>query len=309
MHKKEYSRCQKVQSGVHLIGVNYKAKTTELKLYKIVQSAFLNLFPYADKNSFKATQFFYSGKQSEIITEMPTDVERLLELSTSYALEKTKTDKQAKDLLYNTNKRNERYNICVKENQTCIRKKRFFDPKKLAKSSELFRVFDTGEVQVMHPQLMGLYSLCRQYENGIKYWIEKVTTNEKIDNVKLRSIHRYIENRYANFAEQRAVKYLSDGDLGLRFGFLSEALLRRNRKARANPNWKGRVVHSSVDDVNAAFRKELSTAKTKKNKITVIKCQAGVGKSTALFDYDLSNTIIVSPNHRLNIEIEKRLRA
>jgi len=173
----------------------------------------------------------------------------------------------------------------------------------------LFRDFDAGEIQVFHPQLMGLYSLCRQYEHGIKYWIDKVTSNEKIDNVKLRSIHRFIENRYTNFAEQRAVKYLPDGDAGLRYGFLSEALVRRNRKARRKPNWKGRVAHNDVDAVNKEFRKHLTKALNKKGKITVLKCQAGVGKSTALLDYNLSNTIIASPNHRLNIEIEKRLRA
>jgi len=284
-------------------------KITELKLYKAVQLAFLHIFPYADKNSFKATQFFYSGKQTQIITEMPTCIERLIDLSTSYTLEQTNTDKQAKDFLYSTNKRNQRYDICVINNGSPIRKKKHFDPKKLLTSSELFRDFDTGEIQVFHPQLMGLYSLCRQYEHGIKYWIDKVTSNEKIDNVKLRSIHRFIENRYTNFAEQRAVKYLPDGDAGLRYGFLSEALVKRNRKARRNPNWQGRVVRDNINDVNKEFRTQLSIALKKKGKITVLKCQAGVGKSTALLDYDLANTIIASPNHRLNIEIEKRLRA
>lgn len=284
-------------------------RITELKLYKAVQLAFLNVFPYADKNSFKATQFFYSGKQSQIITEMPTCVESLIDLSTSYALEQTKTDKQAKDLLYSTNKRNQRYNICIRNNESPIRKKKHFDPDKLCKSSEIFRDFDAGEIQVFHPQLRGLYSLCRQFENGVNYWINKVKNNPNIDNDKLRTIHRFIENRYSNYAEERAVKYLPDGDSGLRYGFLSEALVKKNRKARRNPNWKGRVGHKDVDAVNKEFRKHLTKALTKKGKITVLKSQAGVGKSTALLDYDLSNTIIASPNHRLNIEIEKRLRA
>jgi len=284
-------------------------KITELKLYKAVQLAFLNIFPYADKNSFKATQFFYSGKQSQIITELPTCIERLIYLSTSYALEQTKTDKQAKDLLHSVNKRNKRYNICGRNNESPIRKKKHFDSDKLSKSSEIFRDFDAGEIQVFHPQLRGLYSLCRQFENGVKYWVNKVKNNPKIDNDKLRSIHRYIENRYTNYAEERAVKYLPDGDSGLRYGFLSEALVRRNRKARRNPNWKGRVVQDNINDVNKEFRTQFSIALKKKGKITVLKCQAGVGKSTALLDYKLANTIIASPNHLLNKEIEKRLRA
>ena len=274
--------------------------------YDFLLKSLVKVFPYTDPAAAKVCQMFYSGHSPILYSKDPINIDRIVELGDSYGLEEKDSKKKARDYMYKRKKIKKKLDLkkfCVLDSS---RKKRNFNPLKLSDECDLFNDFDKMNRKIYHNDLLAIYSVCRQFEGGRDYWEDRVIESPYINDGKINSISYYIESNYDNYHECNTNKFLDDGDKGLRFEYLSQALIQRNGKAIPlsvidNSNYR------TVNEINKELRVKLRVAFRNNDLITLIKCPSGVGKTTALKDFDLSKTVIVTPNHRLNEELEIKL--
>lgn len=275
----------------------------EINTYRDHLKSFQRIFPEVDKNAIKPIQMFFPGKQVELISQKPIDMELLFSLSKSYGLEACTSKKAARDFNHRLNKKLSKSDN--KKEAVCVRKKRGFNCEKLAEHCDLFYDFHSCSKKIFHNDLLALYSVCRKFEGGRKYWEGRVQLNTEIDDSKLISIAYYIESSYDDYLEHATSNYLPLKDKGSKYRFLSEALIIKNAKAIQLDESPSKS--KSASELNKILSFKIEAWSKESHESTLIRCPAGVGKTSKLIELDLSKTIIATPNHKLSNELYTKL--
>jgi hypothetical protein len=163
--------------------------------------------------------------------------------------------------------------------------------------------------KIWHSELRGLYSGMRRIEGGKKLWREAIEDNPLIDDEKIITIGKWIEDYVSaghTYWEEKIADYAPGDPAAAKYERLTDLHFSRTREAMKVKDF----YHIPLRDAEWALRYAFNDIKEEMGTGTyILKCATGIGKTQLLMGANLAECVIAVPTHRLKDEISQRLAA